>query len=131
MKTHFRRSILALLILAIATVVVAYAQQPKKGSNNNTDTADEQMDKRGDHIMGFDHTKTTHHFLLQESGGSIEVTANSSKDVASSEQIKMHLKHIARMFRRREFQCSNAYPRSNASWSTSDARIKGRDQIHL
>jgi hypothetical protein len=92
MKKHFRRSILASLILAIATFVIVYAQQPKTGNT------DEQMNKRGDHVMGFDHTKTTHHFLLQEQGGSIEVTANSSDDVESSEQIRMHLKHIAMMF---------------------------------
>src|ERR1043166_7801097 len=89
MKTYFRRPILASLIVAFATLVIVYAQQPK---------ADEQMNRRGDHIMGFDHTKTTHHFLLQESGGSIEVTANSPDDVESSEQIRMHLKHIAKMF---------------------------------
>ena len=89
MKTHFRRSIMASLILAIATLVMVYAQQPK---------ADEQMNKRGDHVMGFDHMKTTHHFLLQESGGSIEITANKSDDVESSKQIRTHLKHIAMMF---------------------------------
>ena len=89
MTKHFRRSILASLILACAALVLVYAQQPK---------ADEQMNKRGDHVMGFDHMKTTHHFLLQESGGSIEVTANSSADVESSKQIRMHLKHIAMMF---------------------------------
>src|SRR6185369_4883087 len=93
MKT---RSILASLILAFATVVIVYAQHPKQGHNNKT--SDEEMNKRGDHVMGFDHTKTTHHFLLKEAGGSIEVTANSSDDVASSEQIRMHLKHIAMMF---------------------------------
>ena len=90
MKT---RSILASSILAIATFVMVYAQQPAKDN-----MAHDQMNKRGDHVMGFDHTKTTHHFLLQESGGSIEVTANKSEDVESSEQIKMHLKHIAKMF---------------------------------
>jgi hypothetical protein len=92
MKTHIRRSILASLILAVATILTVHAQQPKK------DMADEQMNKRGDHVMGFDHTKTTHHFLLHESGGSIEVTANSADDVESSGQIRMHLKHIAMMF---------------------------------
>ena len=96
MKTRFRKSILASLILAITTFVFVYAQQPKKDSNNKM--PDEQMNKRGDHVMGFDHMKTTHHFLLQESGGSIEVTADSSDDVESSEQIRMHLKHIAMMF---------------------------------
>lgn len=97
MKTHLRRSILAALIPAFAIVVIVYAQQPKK-DNQMSDMADEQMNKRGDHVMGFDHTKTTHHFRLQESGGSIEVTANSSDDAASSEEIRMHLKHIAKMF---------------------------------
>jgi hypothetical protein len=73
----------------LATLVIGYAQQPK---------TDEEMNKRGDHVMGFDHTKTTHHFSLQESGGSIVVTANSADDVESSQQIRMHLKHIAMMF---------------------------------
>src|ERR1043165_1725016 len=97
MKTHLRRSILATLISAFAIFAIVYAQQPKK-DNKMSDMADEQMNKRGDHVMGFDHTKTTHHFLLQKSGGSIEVTANSSDDSASSEEIRMHLKHIATMF---------------------------------
>ncbi len=90
-----RRSILAAAILAITTLVIVYAQQPK---------ADEQMNKRGDHVMGFDHMKTTHHFLLQEQGGSIEVTANNPDDVESREQIRMHLKHIAKMFAEGNFK---------------------------
>jgi len=95
MKTHLRRSIMVSLILATAALMIVYAQDPK---------ADEQMNKRGDHVMGFDHTRTTHHFLLQESGGSIEVTANSSDDVESSKQIRMHLKHIAMMFAEGNFK---------------------------
>jgi len=94
MKTHFPRSILASLILAVTTIAIVYAQQPKQ----TPDMPDEQINKRGDHVMGFDHTKTTHHFLLRESGGSIEVTANSADDAESSGQIRMHLKHIAMMF---------------------------------
>jgi hypothetical protein len=94
MKTHFPRSILAAIILAVTTIVIVYAQQPKQ----TPDMSDEQMNKRGDHVMGFDHRKTTHHFLLRESGGSIEVTANSADDAESSGQIRTHLKHIAMMF---------------------------------
>lgn len=86
--------ILASLILAIAILAIVYAQQPRHGHQ----PADDQMNQRGDHIMGFDHTKTTHHFRLDESGGSIEVTANNSEDTESTDQIRMHLKHIARMF---------------------------------
>ena len=63
MKTYFRRMLGGLLILLIAVLAITYAQQPKKSGNSNTsDMADEQMNKRGDHVMGFDHTKTTHHF---------------------------------------------------------------------
>ena len=99
MKTYFRRSILASSIIAIATLVIVYAQHSKQSHNSNmSGKPDEEMNKRGDHVMGFDHTKTTHHFLLRESGGSIEVTANNSEDVESREQIRMHLKHIAQMF---------------------------------
>jgi len=99
MKRYFRPTLGGLLILLIAVLAITYAQQPKKSGNSNTsEMADEQMNKRGDHVMGFDHTKTTHHFRLQESGGSIEVTANTSDDIESSAQIKMHLKHIAAMF---------------------------------
>ena len=68
------------------------------GQTGMTQQQMDEMNKRGDKHMGFDHMKTTHHFLLQAAGGSIEVTANSSDDVESSEQIRMHLKHIAMMF---------------------------------
>lgn len=105
MKTHFGRSMSALFIVAIAALAIAYAQQPKKTTNHDmSGMADEQMNKRGDHVMGFDHTKTTHHFILGESGGSIEVTANSSDDAESREQIRMHLQHIARMFAEGNFK---------------------------
>ena len=100
MKTYRQRSIPASLILAIATFAIAYAQQPKQTNN----MPDEQMTQRGDHVMGFDHLKTTHHFRLLDSGGSIEVTANSAADVESSQQIRMHLQHIAKMFAEGNFK---------------------------
>ena len=58
----------------------------------------EEMNKRGDRVMGFDHTKTTHHFRLLPDGGAIEVTANAVEDTASRDEIWMHLGHIAKMF---------------------------------
>src|SRR5262249_22067254 len=62
------------------------------------DMVTKEMNKRGDHVMGFDHTKTTHHFKLLPNGGSIEVSANSPDDIESRVQIRTHLGHIARMF---------------------------------
>ena len=54
--------------------------------------------ERGDHVMGFDHAKTSHHFLLSPAGGSIEVSANDPADTASRDAIRGHLEHIASMF---------------------------------
>jgi hypothetical protein len=54
--------------------------------------------ERGDHVMGFDHEKTSHHFRLSPDGGSIEVSANDPADTASRDAIRGHLGHIASMF---------------------------------
>jgi hypothetical protein len=54
--------------------------------------------ERGNHVMGFDHEKTSHHFRLSPDGGSIEVSANDSTDTASRDAIRGHLGHIASMF---------------------------------
>jgi len=63
----------------------------------------EEMEHRGNQGMGFDQQKTTHHFLLRKDGGAIQVTANSSADKASIDEIHMHLQHIARAFKSGEF----------------------------
>ncbi len=64
------------------------------------------VDSRGDKVMGFSHEKTTHHFRLYDDGGSIEVEANSAADVASRDQIRGHLRHIATMFAAGNFEAS-------------------------
>jgi hypothetical protein len=53
--------------------------------------------------MGFDQDKTTHHFLLQKAGGTIEVTAKNADDKASTDEIRMHLRHIATAFAAGDF----------------------------
>jgi hypothetical protein len=62
------------------------------------------VNQRGDHVMGFSHEKTTHHFLLTKDGGVIQVDANDPKDTESRDQIRMHLSHIAGMFAAGDFQ---------------------------
>jgi hypothetical protein len=56
------------------------------------------VENHGDQAMGFPHDKTTHHFHLSETGGSIQVTANDPKDSADIQAIRMHLEHIAAAF---------------------------------
>lgn len=61
------------------------------------------VDARGDKVMGFAHDKTTHHFLLKDDGGVIQVTANAATDKESIGQIQMHLRHIAKKFAAGDF----------------------------
>ena len=56
------------------------------------------VNQHGDHVMGFSHEKTTHHFRLYKDGGAIEVSANDPKDTASRDEIRQHLSHITQMF---------------------------------
>src|SRR5947209_4049038 len=94
-------------ILAVLTAVMVFMvqaqQQPKKDNgsgsmNGMSGMSNEEMNKRGDQVMGFDHNKTTHHFRLLTNGGAIEVTANGAEDTESRDQIRMHLGHISKMF---------------------------------
>ena len=59
--------------------------------------------ERGDQVMGFDHSRTSHHFLLSPAGGSIEASANDPADTESREAIRGHLEHIASMFSKGNF----------------------------
>jgi len=91
-------------ITVVLSAFIANAQQQEKKSppaqpmSSMNDMQDQKMNERGDHVMGFDHTKTTHHFRLLADGGSIDVAANSIQDKESRDQIRMHLGHIAKMF---------------------------------
>ncbi|ABF39989.1 conserved hypothetical protein [Candidatus Koribacter versatilis Ellin345] len=61
------------------------------------------VEKHGDEAMGFSHEKTTHHFRLLADGGAIQVVANNADDKDSLAQIRMHLAHIATMFKNGDF----------------------------
>ncbi len=71
---------------------------PMHASYMGSDAHHAIVESHGDHAMGFPHDKTTHHFRLAESGGSIEVTTNDPKDSANIDTIRMHLAHITKAF---------------------------------
>jgi len=58
----------------------------------------ETTDHRGAMVMGFDQDKTTHHFLLYEDGGAIDISVKDTTDVKNRDAIRAHLPHIAAMF---------------------------------
>jgi hypothetical protein len=87
----------SVLTFCVAGVVCAGAQPQSHESHSGG------VKRRGDAAMGFSHEKTTHHFLLKSDGGVIQVEANDSTDNASRDQIRMHLKHIAKKFSEGDF----------------------------
>ena len=93
---------ITLLALAASFPVALAAQQ--SGSACSAHQGHTAVDERGDHVMGFDHTKTTHHFRLTAAGGAIEVTANAPDDAESVQAIRSHLAHIAKMFADGDFE---------------------------
>jgi hypothetical protein len=88
----------SVLAIGLTGALLIRGQQPQKPDSSMTQQQMEEMNKRGDKAMGFDHLKTTHHFLLAKDGGSIQVEANEAKDKQSRDQIRQHLRHIAMMF---------------------------------
>jgi hypothetical protein len=109
--TH--RSLLPATLLALCCCALpaapARSQEPAPQEHGSAagPKADEharEVDERGDGAMGFDHARTTHHFLLTPEGGAIEVTANDPADVESRERIRVHLRHIAGMFTAGNFE---------------------------
>jgi len=59
---------------------------------------------QGDLVMGFDQVRTTHHFLLFNDGGAIDVGIRESADTKNRDAIRSHLPHIAMMFGEGNFE---------------------------
>ena len=78
--------------------MAAAAQGDHGGHGMATD-----VDRRGDATMGFSHERTTHHFLLTDQGGVIQVEANDAADTASRDMIRHHLADIAGKFAAGDF----------------------------
>jgi hypothetical protein len=94
------RTLPLLLSLAILPAMAGTQRNPSP----DQDQRSEDVVNRGEHVMGFSHQATTHHFRLFNDGGEIVVIANDPKDKASIDQIRTHLGHIARMFASGNFQ---------------------------
>ncbi len=80
--------------LGIVTAQAAIHAQEQHGAG---------VDSRGDHAMGFSHETTAHHFILQPDGGTISVETKHDRDESTRDQIRDHLRHIAKLFREGDF----------------------------
>jgi hypothetical protein len=85
------------LLVLLLTVFPASAASRQAQQPESTERT-EGVVKRGEHVMGFSHETTIHHFRLFKDGGEITVAANDPKDKSSIDQIRSHLAHIAKLF---------------------------------
>jgi hypothetical protein len=100
-----RFTLLAALLLATLPLFLSAEEPPPcplHAAHAESGTAAE-LDHRGDQVMGFDHTRTTHHFRVESDGGVVEVEATSPEDDESRQAIRSHLHEIAGMFTRGDF----------------------------
>jgi len=107
-------------LLAILPVIANAQQNPPPDQN----TRSEGVVKRGEHVMGFSHEATTHHFGLFKDGGEIVVTAKDPNDKASIEQIRTHLGHIAKMFSSGNFKVPMLIHDTNPPGIATMTRLK-------
>lgn len=92
------------LVLVLELVVVFSVRAAALQDASSCSAHHAGVDERGDHVMGFDHAKTTHQFTLTVTGGVIAVSANDPEDAASRDAIRGHLSHIAVMFEDGDFE---------------------------
>ena len=93
-----------ILLFALTVGVSAQSnQKPEAPTEYPMHATHTQMNERGEKGMGFSQTATAHHFLLNASGGVIQVEAKDSADATSRNEIRMHLGHIARAFQSGDF----------------------------
>ncbi len=109
-----------LLSLAILPGMASAQQNP----SSDQDKRQEDVVKRGEHVMGFSHEATTHHFRLFSDGGEIDVRANDPKDKASIDQIRTHLGHIAKMFASGNFKAPMLIHDTNPPGTATMTRLK-------
>src|ERR1700683_3215793 len=87
-----------------------------------------QVNEHGDHVMGFSHEKTTHHFELHYFVGVIDVSANDVKYTESRDRIRGHFHHIAQMFADGNFNVPMLVHSTAVPGTATLKRLK--DQLH-
>ena len=88
------------------------------------------MNERGAHVMGFDQTKTTHHFRLFKDGGAIDVAVNDPADKTDLEAIRAHLPRVAMMFGSGNFEAPMLVHDTSVPGTAAMTRLKDRIAYH-
>ena len=93
----------ACLILSVLILSAVALPRTSRARDDSKHQHQDGMTSRGDSAMGFDAAKTTHHFLQNPEGGTIQVTTNNPADTVSRDAIQHHLQHIAQHFKQGDF----------------------------
>lgn len=109
------------VILALLLTACAAAQQT---SQSTPAGRQDGGDQRGDHVMGFSHDATTHHFRLLKDGGEIIVFANDPNDKPSIEQVRAHLYQLVGMFSNGDFSAPMLIHDTNPPGVATMTRLK-------
>ena len=110
--------------MTIAVFVLAAAIASAGQSTQHTHPGD--VDRRGAQVMGFDQDKTTHHFLLYEDGGAIDVSVKDAADTENMGAIRAHLPHIAATFTAGNFDAPMLVHGTKVPGTTEMAAMKER-----
>lgn len=82
------------------------------------------VQERGAHAMGFDQERTTHHFLLYEDGGSIDILVKDPEDTTNRDAIRSHLPHIAVLFADGQFDLPHFIHATDVPGTAEMTRLK-------
>jgi hypothetical protein len=110
---------LVLLVASLALTGVPQAQSDQA-------TRQRDLDRRGEHAMGFDQEKTTHHFLLYQDGGAIDISVKVASDTANRDAIRKHLPHIAMQFGEGRFDLPHFIHATDVPGTAVLTRLKDR-----
>ena len=91
------------LVAVLVASIALFASPARSQDCHGSESRHEGVDRRGDHAMGFSHETSRHTFKLHQDGGLIGASAKSASDAATRDQIRGHMKHIARMFAEGDF----------------------------
>jgi hypothetical protein len=89
------------IFLAVMLLAASFASATECPMHQDHQNAG--MVTHGNKAMGFDQEKTTHHFLMKDDGGIIQVEAKDPQDPGSRNAIRGHLSHIAVLFSQGDF----------------------------
>lgn len=94
----------AQLISFVSAAFVGLALATPQAQQTTAATHAQHLDAKGKQVMGFDQDKTTHHFLLYDDGGAIDVGVKDKADKPNLDAIRSHLPHIAMLFSQGNFE---------------------------